>query len=436
MRSSHSVVATFCIAVLACVPFANSVAQSLAIENIAIYDVMTGEVRAGQTVLIQDGVISRVGAHSSTTLPEGATVIVGDGLTALPGLTDAHVHMNEIDVGTFLANGVTSVRELNGSLQHLKLRDDIASGNILGPRMLVSSPLVSGRPIRFRHVLVETPAQASQLVDDLQSAGYDYIKVYDDLAVNAYEQLVTSANNAGLNLVGHIPAAVGLQNVLKAGQAIEHNEKIVADVLGHDFSAIEPLRDTAELISESGVPVTATLAVHEFLSNRQSEAAQNRLSAPEMSYIDDDIANWWRSTFPLRAQSRGPEQAASKFLDAQRFLLMEMAKLGVPILAGTDTPNPLMVAGFSLHDELNALVRAGMSNEAAIRAATSVPGIHLAWGSKLGEIRVGYAADLVLIRGNPAKDLALLRTPVGVIANGRWLNRSALDELLATARRN
>ena len=106
------------------------------------------------------------------------------------------------------------------------------------------------------------------------------------------------------------------------------------------------------------------------------------------------------------------------------------------IVAGTDVGNPFLVAGFSLHDELNALVRAGMSNEATIRAATLTPGIHMPWQVKLGEIKVGYGADLVLVDGDPAKDLSVLRTPAGVIANGTWLSRDKLDELLASARRD
>jgi len=343
--------------------------------------------------------------------------------------------MNEIDAGTFLANGVTSVRELNGSPQHLQLRNDIASGNILGPRMLVSSPLISGRSIQFRHVLLETPAQASPLVDELHNAGYDYLKIYDDLSASAYKQLVTSANNLSMDLVGHIPNDVGLQNVLRARQSIEHNEKIIADVLSPNYSDLDPLRDVAELISQSGVTVTATLAVHEFLSDRQSEEVRNRLAAKELDYVDDDIVDWWSSTFPNRDEDSSPNPGSLNFLNAQRFLLLELAKHGVPILAGTDTPNPLMVAGFSLHDELDALVRAGLSNEAAIRAATLTPGIHMPWNVRLGELKVGYVADLILVRGHPAKDLTILRTPAGVIVNGYWLSRNRLDELLVAALR-
>jgi hypothetical protein len=238
-----------------------------------------------------------------------------------------------------------------------------------------------------------------------------------------------------MNLVGHIPNGVGLQSTLNAGQSIEHNEKIVADVLSPNYSDFDPLRGVAELISLSGVTVTATLAVHEFLSDRQSQEVQDRLSATEMGYVDNDIADWWRSTFPKRDEYNSHNPGSMNFLSAQRFLLVEMADHGVPILAGTDTPNPLMVAGFSLHDELNALVRAGLSNEAAIRAATLTPGIHMPWHVKLGEVKVGYAADLVLVRGDPATDLSILRTPVGVIANGNWLSRTKLDELLAAARR-
>ncbi len=435
MKSSCALFIGFYIAVLICVPAESSVAQSLAVENIAIYDVSSGEVRSGQTIVISDGVISQVGMSSSIIIPDDATVIIGTGLTAMPGLTDAHVHMNEIDTGTFLANGVTSVRELNGSPQHLQLRDDIASGNILGPRMLVSSPLISGRSIQFRHVLLETPAQATPLVDELYRAGYDYLKIYDDLSASAYKQLVTSANNLSMDLVGHIPNDVGLQSALSAGQSIEHNEKIIADVLSPNYSDLDPLRGVAELISQSGVTVTATLAVHEFLSDRQSEEVKNRLAATELGYVDDDIVDWWRSTFPNRDEDSSHNPGSLNFLNAQRFLLLEMAEHGVPILAGTDTPNPLMVAGFSLHDELDALVRAGLSNEAAIRAATLTPGIHMPWHVKLGELKVGYVADLVLVRGHPAKDLTILRTPAGVIANGYWLSRNRLDELLVAARR-
>lgn len=413
-------------------------AQSLAIENISIYDVATGTLEVAQNVAILDGRITQVGSGALTALPNNATIIDGAGMTMLPGLTDAHVHMNQIDAGAFLANGVTSVRELNGSQDHLKLRESIARGDVVGPRMLVSSPLISGAPMRFRHVLLESSTDAPALVDELHNAGYDYLKIYDDLGDETYRELTGRARTLKLPYVGHIPNEVGLNGVLAAGQGIEHNEKIVVDVLGHNFRDTSLLADAAQSIAESGVPVTPTLAVHEFLNNRQSNLIQERLTAAEMAYVDSEIVEWWKATFPKSPE--GTQQAqndgARRFLAAQRQLLAELDRLGVPILAGTDTPNPLMIAGFSLHDELEALVRAGLSNSAAIRSATSTAGRHLPWSVRLGEIKVGFTADLILVVGNPADDLSVLRVPAAVIANGVWMDRSRLDELLATARRD
>jgi hypothetical protein len=435
MKSSQVMVSCCCVAILLGTPVENFASESLVIENISVYDVSSSVVRSNQTIVIVDHLITQVGATPTIRVPNDATVIPGNGLTAMPGLTDAHVHMNEIDTGTFLANGVTSVRELNGSAKHLKLRDDIASGGVLGPRLLVSSPLISGRSMQYRHLLVETPAQAKQLVEELFSTGYDYLKIYDDLSESTYLQLVATAKELKMKFVGHIPSAVGLEGVLNAGQSIEHNEKIVAEVLRSNYSDFEPLRAAADLISNAGVTVTPTLAVHEFLSDRQSDQVLSRLSSDELAYVNEDILGWWNSTFPGPGQDDGDHSDAQDFLNAQRFLLVELARRGVPIMAGTDTPNPLMIAGFGLHDELDALVRAGLSIEDAIRAATLVPGVQMPWPVQIGEVKVGYEADLLLVRGNPSDDISTLRNPIGVISNGKWLDRSQLDRLLTAARR-
>jgi len=413
-----------------------ALAKSLLIENVSVYDVSSGDVRPDQSILVIDNTISQVGMKSSIDVPEGATLISGDGLTALPGLTDSHVHMNEIDAGTFLANGVTSVRELNGSPQLLQLRDAIARGEVRGPRMLVSSPLISGKDIQFRHILLTSPLQADKLPMEMQLAGYDYLKIYDDLSLNVYQRLADSANDVGIELAGHIPEKVGLLKVLSAGQHIEHNEKIVAAILLPDYSNLEPLDEAADRILEAGIAVTPTLAVHEFLSNRQSNEVRNRLVSSELAYVDSGIVEWWKSMFRALGQTNRAMQGAQNFLNAQRYLLARMEERGVPIMVGTDTPNPLMVAGFSLHDELDALVRAGLSNEAAIRAATQTPGAQMPWSNRVGEIKSGFAADIVFVRGNPARDIKVLREPAGVIANGEWLDRKSLDEILQLARRN
>jgi hypothetical protein len=326
---------------------------------------------------------------------------------------------------------------MNGSPTHLRLRENIALGDVLGPRVLVSSPLITGRELRYRHELVEDPVRVADLIAQLANEGYDYIKIYDDLSLDSYAAIAESANQQGVSLAGHIPESVGLEGVLSAGQMLEHNEKIVVDVLGYDFSDLSGLEKAAQAIAESGVSVTPTLAVHEFMSDRRNPEIALRMTAEELAYVDDDILMWWRSVFGSEHGRELDEQDSDPppFLAAQRRLLRELAERGVPILVGTDTPNPLMIPGFSLHDELAALVRAGLTPMDAIRSATMVPGQQLAWTAHIGKVEVGYAADVILIDGDPLDDLSLLRRPNGVIANGIWLDRRALDAMLQQALR-
>lgn len=123
-----------------------------------------------------------------------------------------------------------------------------------------------------------------------------------------------------------------------------------------------------------------------------------------------------------------------RYRRALRRLVAELAKEGVPLLAGTDTPNPYMVPGFSLHDELDALVRAGLTPREALAAATVTPGAVLPLPVKTGKVAAGYAADLVAVEGDPLEDLTWLRQPWAIMVGGRWLDRARLDELLRQVR--
>lgn len=412
-----------------------AIAETFVIENVGIYDVLTGDVSAPSDVTVVDGVIVEITPADVSNQASDQPGVDASDLAMLPGLIDSHVHINERDLGVLLANGVTAVRELNGSADHLALRERIANNAIVGPRMLVSSPLVSGREIDFRHTLIESPADAKSLVLEVAASGYDYLKVYDDLEKDVYEKIVTTAHQQDVELVGHIPRDVGLGGVLSARQSLEHSEKIVVDVLGFNFSDLSMLDKAAADIANAGVVVTPTLAVHEMLSDRQSADAQRRLASSEMDYVSEGIFAWWKSMFVAPQGPHSVNENAAAFLHAQRYLTLALARMGVPILAGTDTPNPLMVPGFSLHDELEALVRGGLSSEAAIRAATYTPGRQLNWSVPIGEVKVGYAADLLLVRGNPAEDLSVLRNPEAILVAGNWLDQTALMTLLKSSRR-
>lgn len=409
--------------------------DTTAFVGVAVADVDQGRLIPGQTVSVTNGRILSRGADGEGALDPWVRIIDGAGLTLVPGLVDAHTHSDSLGFQLFLANGVTAIREMNGAVRHLRWRDDIAAGRLRGPRMLVTSELLTGTPfpgVRYR--LVESVDDAHVAGREAVSLGYDYLKIYDGLSVPEYDALVAEAARGGIPITGHIPADVGLAGVLAAGQGLEHAEKIVGDVLGHSFEDLSPLEGAMDAVAAAGVPVTPTLAVQEVLTATGDLIVRLR-DADELHYMSSGTLGWWASVSGRDPAPPGTETRGTRFMRAQRKVVEGLKERGVPLFAGTDTPNPLMVPGFSLHEELDALVRAGLSRREALAAATTTPGRLLPYDVPVGRIEPGYAADLVLVEGNPFADLSVLRVPRGVMSAGTWYDRAQLDTMLDEVRR-
>jgi imidazolonepropionase-like amidohydrolase len=173
-----------------------------------------------------------------------------------------------------------------------------------------------------------------------------------------------------------------------------------------------------------GVAVTPTLAVFERLSLSGTPEAQALFDRPEMALVDSSIAAWWSS---FRRPSPAPASpGALRLAEAHRLVVRRLMARGIPILIGTDTPNPFMVPGFSLHDELAALERQGMTRAALLRAATTGAAEFLGHAQEFGLVKPGLRADLILVEGNPLDALSILRKPVGVMVRGVWYPRASL----------
>src|SRR5262245_10390337 len=159
----------------------------LAIQHVTVLDLETGTTSADRTVLVRAGRIEAVGPSAEVAAPAGARAVDGRGHWLIPGLVDAHVHVSERDLPLFLANGVTAVRELNGSPAHIALRARIAAGELVGPRMQVASTLLAGERQRWRHELLLDPIAAGERAESFAEGGYDALKVYDGLAPEVYD---------------------------------------------------------------------------------------------------------------------------------------------------------------------------------------------------------------------------------------------------------
>jgi imidazolonepropionase-like amidohydrolase len=297
--------------------------------------------------------------------------------------------------------------------------------------MLVTGPLIAGEEQRWRHVLARNPEEGRALVAEHARAGYDAIKIYDGLTRETYDAIAEAADAAGIPFVGHVPRAVGLERVLESGQrSIEHVGQIVHAVSSADSTA---LTEVARRIAGSGAWVTPTLASEEALSRRGSPWFAERLSRPEVALVDAGLVSWWRSL------NEGTPEAAvverrREYREGMAALVRAIRDAGVPLLAGTDTPNPLMVPGFALHEELAALVAAGLTPYEAIRGATADAARFADREAEFGTIRVGARADLVVTDADPLADVSALARPSAVMLRGEWLPRERLDGLLDEAK--
>lgn len=399
----------------------------IALVNASVLSMERLTIRRQSVVVVRDG---RVASINPRQVPEAACRIDVGNQILMPGLSDMHVHTAESELPLFLANGVTLVREMNGSPTHLALKRRIDAGTLIGPRMRVASPLMVGAPLRYRHRLVKTAEDARAAVREAASAGYDYLKIYDELSLESYNAIVSLADSLGLPLDGHVPAAVGLPRVLESGQALQHMDKMAVALAGHTGDTTK-LPVAARLFAGRRTWVTPTLASLRAMDMAGTTEYTARLAGPEMAWVDQGSTDWWKSL----AGSRAP-RARSGLYRFEVALLPVLRRAGTRFLAGTDAANPLMVAGFSLHEELETLVRDGGFTNAEVLAMATVNAGEFLGDSLRGRITEGAPADFILVSGDPTKDLRVLRRLVAVMTQGRWLARPQLDSMLTVTRHN
>jgi imidazolonepropionase-like amidohydrolase len=390
-----------------------------------------------QTVVVSDGRIAALGPASVTAVPRGARVIDARGRYLAPGLADMHVHVYvEPELTLYAVNGVTTVFNLNGRAPHLSWRQRIASGEILGPTIYSAGPTFD-RPRTAEEAVAEVDRQAA--------AGYDAVKIYNQVSAAEYPALTAEAKKKGLVLVGHIAREPGFAATLAAGQSIAHAEEYVYTFFNDDpdpkNEVVHPL-DTMKIpkavsmSKEAGISLIPTLvAFHNIV--RQATDVRKYLGDPHLGYLAPGMRAGLepaRNTYAKRWDAeRLPGLALS--YEFQRQLVRALHDGGVPILAGTDA-SWLGVPGWSLVEEIENFQDLGFTPYAALRTATVDPAKLLGRENEFGTIAVGKRADLVLTSHNPLLDVHALDEILGVCAGGRWIDaverRSLLDGIPKT----
>jgi imidazolonepropionase-like amidohydrolase len=385
-----------------------------------------------QIVIVRDGLIERIGDVGSIEPPMGATLIEGDGTQYLaPGLTDAHVHLRgryEAWLPLFVANGVTTVFNLEGRPSHLQLKRRLWAGTQQGPTVYTAGPFVTEPEVR-------TSADARATVARQAARGYDFVKVHGDLSLEAYQTLTEAGRELGIPVIGHAPRNLPFDVVVQNRQvALTHAEEIIQTRL----RTLDPndLSDVARQMAEAGTWLMPTLAHFESTADQWGtpEAVDAALESEEARYLPQWLRSEWRASNVFLSVDAADRSRLRGMYEFHRPLIRSLHAAGVPMLAGTDTPIPTLAPGFSLHHEIEGLRDVGLSGYEALATATRNPGrfvrTYVAAGVHFGTLQRGSRADILMLDADPRLQSETLRRPQGVMVRGQWYERADLDRML------
>lgn len=398
-----------------------------------------------QTVVIERGRIKDIHPAGLGPQRRQCRVLDGGGRFLVPGLADMHVHWwDASDAALYLANGVTLVRNMAGAPVHLAWAREIESGRFPGPRLVTTSPILDGpsspggRPRRGL-ASVQSPSEARRVVERFAREGYTQIKVYSNLDLAVLQALGQTTKACGLRLVGHCPRTLTFEQAIDAGvTCFEHLlgiERGHAANIGDDGADLRAQRlKEAPCIDPVAIASLASLLAGRQVWNCptvvvwQAEGATADMPADLLKYVPARMRSWW--TARIRARTAAGAAAALSWATLVRATAGYLHRWHAPLLVGTDTPNPLVVPGFSIHDELANLVTAGLSPYDVLRCATAKAAQFLNEAVPSGTISKGSRADLLLLRRNPLLNVGALKDLDAVLVNGYVLRRTDLDELL------
>lgn len=416
------------------------------IEHVSVLPMTEGgAILADATVVIEKGrIISLNGL-----VPKNAKRINGKGKWLIPGLADIHVHLlsdgspgppkyptqaptmffDTQDIMTpYIANGVTQVLNMDAVGASIGQRNEIAKGSIIGPHIALAA-VINGGEGRGR--IANTPADGRQAVRDVKGEGYDFVKVYSDLDIDTFSAIVDEANKQRMKVLGHIPEAFEgqLEKAFIPGfSMVAHAEEFSKQ--SKTFSDEDAAR-FARLAKRNGTWVSPTLVVMRWIAS-ETRSLDEMKANPHLRYMHPLLQSKWVVANRYNRNS-SPKLIAyfDNMVEFHRRLVKALKAEGVPLIAGSDAMTSGVVSGFSLHEELELLVEAGLTNEEALASATRLPATWLGVDVDRGTIEVGKRADLVLLDANPFENIANVRKIAGVFVGGQWLDRKKLDAMMS-----
>ncbi len=465
-----------------CRPKGEVFEEAYCIENISVIDPEKGLIE-NQTVIVKDGKIHNVIPSNQIQLSADNEIIDGTGKFLMPGLWDSHMHFAYIEslapsmFNLFLAYGITSVRDTGGRMEFVKKWKDASLANPTdAPRVMIAGPLLDGKPNVYDgsdpdhpplSVGLGSEVEIEKKINELDSLGVDFLKAYEMLSPEQFMTIMRLAKEKGLKVTGHIPLSMDVTSASNAGlNSMEHirnvefsfasntdelllqrrnileNEKNLEGAALrtqiHQLQRINAINnydenkasEVLEVIAENDTWQIPTLTLAKAYSTRYFADADWQES---FEALPDTIATSWKQEIEIimkePVQNSG-HQYSKWFLN----IVGKMHRADIPIMAGTDAPIFFLTPGRSLHQELALLVEVGLTPLEAIKTATLNPAKYFEMENELGRIQENMWADMVILDANPLENIDNTRKITAVIKQGKYLDRSALNELLQRAR--
>jgi imidazolonepropionase-like amidohydrolase len=434
--------------------FASSLtAEQIAITGGTLIDVRTQQEIKESVILIQGDRIAEVGKAGKTAIPPNAHVIDASGKWIVPGYMDMHVHVageEDLPFEMYLAKGVTTIRDCGGNLTLSRLlREDLDSGQKIGPRYFFAGPILDGIPPVGPEgsFLVDTPERAASAVNFLIDQGVDFIKIYNNVKEPEFIEILKTAHSRGVRVAGHVPRSLTVTHVVESGMdCLEHvritgRELLTAeeadqlDFLPYAKREIllwkrfdlnsEKMRKLVSFLAQNQVFMDVTLVVdYQLVTDPEQE-----LKNPDNRYLPEKLFEIWKS-MPQPEIYKVPSElkpvSADAFQNRQKFVGL-CYQAGARIITGTDGPGlGMLLPGFALHHEFQMLSEAGMTPGDILRATTIRSAEALGKEQDLGTIEKGKYADLLILQKNPLLDVSNLDSIEKIFKGGQILDPQAL----------